>query len=275
MRLHRIRSTAYALTDLRTVVNGPRSLRPHHWLFALWLTVMICIPIMLWVWGEEMLRWGVTLSVLLQAAAVLAALSTRWPAMRLLLLLLLVLPATWFVERIGSTTGWPFGDYHYTARLVPQIGGVPAIIPFAWLMMLPPAWAVAGRIVGQRSGWRFAAVSGLAFMAWDLFLDPQMVAWGYWVWNDPHPWLGGYFGIPWINFGGWALSATLITALVTRFVRLDPLPERTLLAIYLVTWLLETGGQAVIWNLPGSALVGFVGMGIFVALALWSDTRWA
>jgi putative membrane protein len=213
-------------------------------------------------------------SVLLQAAAVLATLATEWPVTRLLRLLLLVLPAAWLVERMGSTTGWPFGDYRYTARLVPQIGGVPAVIPVAWLMMLPPAWAVAGRILGdsagQRSGWRFAVLSGLAFMAWDLFLDPQMVLWGYWVWTDPQPWLGGYFGIPWLNFGGWALSAALITALVTRFVRLDPLPERMLLAIYLVTWLLETVGQAAIWGLPGSALVGFVGMGVFVGMALWA-----
>lgn len=256
------------MAQLRTAVTRWRTLRPHHWLLILWITVMICIPITLWVWGEEMLRWGVTVSVLLQAVAVLAALATRWSATRLLALLLLVLPAAWLVERVGSTTGWPFGDYYYTERLVPQLGEVPLVIPFAWLMMLPPAWAVAGRVVGEHRGWRFAAVSGLAFMAWDLFLDPQMVAWGYWVWTEPQPWLGGYFGIPWINFAGWALSAALLTGLVTRSLRLEPLPEPPLLTIYVVTWLLETGGQAAIWGLPGSALVGFVAMGGFVLLAL-------
>lgn len=266
------RTRTSALTESYPAAITWRALRLHGWLFALWLAVMISIPITLWVWGEEVLRWGVTISVMLQAAAVLATLATVWPLARLLRLLLVVIPAAWLVERVGSTTGWPFGDYHYTDRLVPQLGGVPVIIPFAWLMMLPPAWAVARKIVGDSahngSGWRFALVSGLAFMAWDLFLDPQMVGWGYWEWTEPEMWLGGYFGIPWINFGGWALSAALITLLVTRVVRMDPLPVPMLLAIYVATWLLETGGQAVIWGLPGSALVGFVGMGVFVGLAL-------
>jgi putative membrane protein len=88
------------------------------------------------------------------------------------------------------------------------------------------------------------------------------------VWDDTNLFLGGYFGIPWINFAGWTLSATVITALVTRFIRLDPLPAAPLIFIYIAVWLLETGGQAFLWDLSGSALVGFLGMGIFVTLAV-------
>jgi putative membrane protein len=80
-----------------------------------------------------------------------------------------------------------FGTYHYTDALAPLVGGVPAAIPVAWLMMLPPAWAVAYAATGQARGWRFVFVSGLAFTTWDLFLNPQMVAWGLLGLGNPRP----------------------------------------------------------------------------------------
>ena len=74
----------------------------------------------------------------------------------------LAIPAMgWAIEYLGSTTGFPFGRYHYTDRLQPQLGHVPLLIPLAWLMMLPPAWAVAGSIAGN-SGLSFVLASALA-----------------------------------------------------------------------------------------------------------------
>ena len=90
-------------------------------------------------------------------------------------------------------------------------------------------------MAGLRSRLLFSAVSALALTAWDLFLDPQMVQWGFWHWEES----GGYFGIPWSNFGGWLLAAGLITLLV----RPAPLPAPPLLLIYGVIWLLQTLGQ--------------------------------
>jgi len=123
---------------------------------------------------------------------------------------------------------------------------------------LPPAWAVAERLTGGARGVGFVVLSGLAFTAWDLFLDPQMVAWGFWEWEQP----GGYFGIPWVNFAGWFAASALMTALIAP----APLPVAPLLLIYAVTWFLETVGQAVFWRMPGSALVGSAAMGLFVVL---------
>jgi putative membrane protein len=136
---------------------------------------------------------------------------------------------------------------------------VPLLIPLAWLMMFPAAWAVAYRIVGRWGGVPFVIVSALAMTAWDLFLDPQMVAWGLWTWAEP----GGYFGIPWQNYLGWLLA----TALITAAVRPGDLPTGPFLLIYIVTWLLETIGLLFFWGLPGPALVGFVGMGSLIWLA--------
>lgn len=241
-------------------VVGAWPVNPRTWLVGAWVLTMISIPIMRWVIGDSVLHWGVIASVLLQAAAVLAVAQAGWGTRETLHMLALVLPLAWLVERVGSTTGIPFGAYHYTEALAPLLGGVPLIIPVAWLMMLPAAWAVAAAITGAQSGWRFVAVSAAAFTAWDFFLDPQMVHWGYWVWHEP----GGYFGIPWVNFSGWLLASALITWLV----RPKPLPQAPLIAIYTITWLLQSVGQALFWNMPGPALVGFFTMGFFVVLSI-------
>lgn len=241
-------------------VVGAWPVNPRTWLVGAWVLTMISIPIMRWVIGDSVLHWGVIASVLLQAAAVLAVAQAGWGTRETLHMLALVLPLAWLVERVGSTTGIPFGAYHYTEALAPLLGGVPLIIPVAWLMMLPAAWAVAAAITGAQSGWRFVAVSAAAFTAWDFFLDPQMVHWGYWVWHEPD----GYFGIPWVNFSGWLLASALITWLV----RPKPLPQAPLIAIYTITWLLQSVGQALFWNMPGPALVGFFTMGFFVVLSI-------
>jgi lycopene beta-cyclase len=238
---------------------------PRHWLIVAWTLTMISIPIIRWVVGDDVLHWGVIAGVLLQAAAVLVVLQGAWGTRTTLRMVAIVLPLAWLVERIGSTTGVPFGAYHYTAALAPLLGGVPLVIPLAWLMMLPPAWAVASAITASTRGWHFVVVSALAFTAWDLFLDPQMVGWGYWVWQQP----GSYFGIPWINFFGWFLSS----ALITLAVRPQQPPVPPLLVIYTITWFLQSVGQAVFWNMPGPALVGFVGMGAFVVLSIRGRMR--
>lgn len=234
-------------------------------LLLLWVLEMISVPILKWIWGARpdggagAERTGIVLGVGLQFAAVIAVLATAWRPTRLLVTVGVVAALAWLVEFVGSQTGVPFGRYHYTDRLQPQLKGVPLLIPLAWLMMLPPAWAVGARIAG---GGRLttALVAGLAFTAWDLFLDPQMVHWRFWQWEQP----GGYVGIPWVNFLGWFATSAVMTALVGP----DALPIAPLLLVYTVTWALETIGQAVFWGLQTSAVVGFIGMGIFILLGL-------
>lgn len=144
-------------------------------LIALWVLQMIFVPILKWMGGARAERVGIEVGVLLQTTAVLALLATAWPLPRVLVAAVIVVVLGWLVEFTGSRTGLPFGSYHYTSRLRPQLGGVPLLIPLAWLMMLPPSWAVATLITGDGSRWLTALVAGLAFTAWDFFLDPQMV----------------------------------------------------------------------------------------------------
>ncbi len=186
-----------------------------------------------------------------------------------------ILPTAWLAEYVGSRTGFPFGRYTYTPILRPQIKHVPVAVPFAWLMMLPPSWAVAGFLVGYENRPVFVIVSALAFTAWDFFLDPQMVKWHYWKWDQP----GRYYGIPAQNFLGWFCWAAIITALVTALVPIlmpaaggfpaSELPWQ-LAGIYVLTWLFQFGGQLLFWKLYGSAITGFLAMGIFALPVLLS-----
>lgn len=238
---------------------------------ALWVLTMILLPIVGWTWGEAALIRGMSVGVLMQGIAVLAILASAWGWRKTLTSFAIVGTLSYFAEFIGSKTGFPFGAYHYTDVLQPQLGGVPLLIPLAWMMMLPPAWAVA-RLIFPNTNSRFpmyqstifySLISALAFTAWDLFLDPQMVGWNFWEWEIP----GQYFGIPLINYFGWLL----VSALLTLAANPKDLPLLPLALVYTLTWFLQTIGQGVFWGQPGPAAFGFAGMGIFVFLAFKSD----
>ena len=228
-------------------------------LIVAWVLLMISVPIINWTVGQSAMRQMLVVSVVAQAAAVLAILQQAWGWARTLRLAAAVSLLTFLVEFLGSRTGFPFGPYSYTDLLQPQLGHVPLLIPLAWFMMLPAAWATVYHYRGRRL--RFILLSAVALTAWDMLLDPQMVAWGLWVWNNP----GGFFGIPWSNYAGWLLTAALLTWLL----RPAGLPVRPLLFIYTITWFLESFGLAFFWGLPGPALAGGLLMGLFVLVGWW------
>ncbi|PWH12958.1 MAG: carotenoid biosynthesis protein [Anaerolineae bacterium] len=235
----------------------------------LWVLTMIALPIVGWTLGEAALRQGMSLGVLMQFAAVSAALLSQWGWQRTARVFLFVTGVAFLAEWLGSSSGFPFGKYHYTPLLQPQLAGVPLIIPLAWMMMLPPAWAIAQILLGEKTTLatgRGILLSALAFTAWDLFLDPQMTAWGFWVWEQP----GAYFGIPLVNFGGWILVSGLITALA----RPSNLPWQPLAVVYATTWVLQSIGLGLFWAQPAPALIGFLAMGTFVSLA-WRALRFS
>lgn len=233
-------------------------------LLIAWLLSMIGLPIARWVLGDAAIPYLVFLAALLQAGVVYSITLRHWGHKRSLAVFLSVAILTWLAEAIGSKTGFPFGAYSYTEVLQPQILGVPLLIPFAWFMMLPPSWAVASAILRKHNGVSrfllFPVVSAITITAWDLFLDPQMVQWNFWVWENPE----GYFGIPWSNYAGWLLTAGVITLII----RPAPLPLMPLGLVYGLVWALQSIGQAFFWNQPGPALVGCIVMGTILITAV-------
>lgn len=238
-------------------------------LLGAWLLLMIGMPWLQFFFGDAILPIGVNLAAVLQAGAVFYFVQSQWGLAKTIRTFLVVGVITWFAEFVGHNTGLPFGDYSYTEALQPQIAGVPLLIPVAWFMLLPSSWVMAQLIVGKRDSalkWiAFILVSALALTVWDLFLDPQMVNWGFWEWAHP----SGYFGIPWINYFGWFLVAAIVTAVI----RPDELEIFPLALIYGIVWFLQMVGQGVIWQQIGPAIVGTIAMGGIMGLAYWRNRK--
>ncbi|MGA5300739.1 carotenoid biosynthesis protein [Nucisporomicrobium flavum] len=170
------------------------------------------------------------------------------------------------VEAVGVATGFPFGTYDYSGQLGPKVLGVPLIIPLAWTWMAWPAWLAALRLARSRAVRVALAAAGLA--AWDLFLDPQMVAEGYWVWQSPTPALPGVPGIPVGNYLGWLGFALVLMAVLAAAA--GPSGGQALggdapmIALWLWTYASSVLAHAVFLGLPWSALWGGVLMGAVV-----------
>jgi putative membrane protein len=170
------------------------------------------------------------------------------------------------IEAIGVATGFPFGTYHYSGQLGPMLLGVPLIIPLAWTWMAWPAWVAATLLTDRRIARVAIAAVGLA--GWDLFLDPQMVAEGYWTWRDPVPALPGVPGIPIGNYLGWLGFAVLLMAALAVAVgrpgsTAGP-QDRPILALWFWTYASSVLAHAVFLGLPASAAWGGVIMGAVI-----------
>jgi uncharacterized membrane protein len=215
------------------------------------------------------LRISTITTVLLFAAASLAhaaATHGRGPALRLLAV---AGGVGLLAEAMGVATGIPFGDYAYTGTLGPAVLGVPILVPLAWTMMAYPCLLLGRRLVrtvpaGARRRAVAVGLGAWTLAAWDLYLDPQMVAAGHWSWRDPSPALPGVPGIPLSNYAGWVMVAVAITATLDRalpepdHVRAEAVPA-SLLAW---TWLGSALGNLVFFNRPAVAGYGVLAMGV-------------
>lgn len=186
---------------------------------------------------------------------------------------LLLLGATFVVslafESVGVATGWVYGAYSYTEKLGYKFMGlVPLIIPIAWFMMSYPSFIIASRLTpGNQKIWRWriwlAAIGALVMTAWDLAMDPMMVAGDHWIWDSP----GAYFGIPLQNYWGWWLTIFVIYIIFLNLGRItptslapsDPGFERQVVLSYAITGL-STVVVCLQIGLQGPALVGLFAM---------------
>lgn len=144
-------------------------------------------------------------------------------------------------ELTGTTTGYPFGPYSYTTQLGYLIGGrVPFNIPTSWFFMLYSSLAICGRLLAPRddsaSKWRWAAIAALVLTAWDVSMDPAMVATTHWLWHLPSQegasvvrrvFLTGFFyGMPLTNWLGWLLTGLVVARAMLALVPPSAWAER-------------------------------------------------
>jgi putative membrane protein len=188
--------------------------------------------------------------------------------------LIIALVATFVIEVLGVATSFPFGTYEYDSqRLGLSILGVPLLIPFAWFMMLYPAWLISRDVFKSK----FLAIptAALIMSTWDLYLDPQMVNEGYWTW-----FIDGTAtnNIPITNFFGWFVSTATIFALLLIFLKPNPsevsnaTPYALVYWVWLGSFLVNIVPVSPFFNQPIVAVTGFIGMGI--VLIPWSWLLW-
>jgi uncharacterized membrane protein len=225
-------------------------------LVAAAVLVQICYPL-----TPPALRTPVTvLSVVVFAAAAIVDAGRRHGARGAAVLVVVAGGGGLVAEAVGVATGFPFGGYAYTGTLGPELLGVPAVVPLAWIMMAWPA-LVVGRTLA-RGPLAVTAVGAAALATWDVFLDPQMVDAGHWRWADPAPALPLVPGVPLTNYAGWALVAVLLVGALHRLVEHDDEPSGPAAALYLWVYGSSVFAHVAFFDRPGSALVGGVLMGL-------------
>lgn len=173
------------------------------------------------------------------------------------------------VEAVGVATGFPFGSYAYGDSLGPRLLGVPLVVPLAWVMMAYPAYVAAARLTARPLP--RALVAGWAMAAWDLFLDPQMVAAGHWRWTDVGATVPGIPDVPAGNFLAWFAVGVAMAAGLDRLPRRPPrrgsAADRLPIALYLWAYASSLLAHLAFFGRPTVALAGGLGMGV-VAIGL-------
>jgi putative membrane protein len=122
-------------------------------------------------------------------------------------------------ELLGTSTGFPFGEYQYTSLLGYRVLGlVPFAIPISWFYMLYCALALCARILpaasSERVKWLWSAAAAAMLTAWDVAMDPAMVRTSHWVWSDPGP----FYGMPLTNWVGWFCTGLIIARCMLAIV---------------------------------------------------------
>jgi putative membrane protein len=128
------------------------------------------------------------------------------------------------VEYVGVRTGLPYGEFHYGASLGPTVAGVPVGLPVFFLPLVVNAYLLCLLLLGptaRRAAVRVPVVAATV-VAMDLVLDPGAVALGFWT----YPGGGAYYGVPALNFAGWAGSAVVSVALLDASFDVEALTAR-------------------------------------------------
>jgi putative membrane protein len=180
-------------------------------------------------------------------------------------------------ELLGTSTGFPFGNYTYLSGLGYKISGlVPFTIPLSWFYVgcVSYVLARAGLEVDKKpSLFRHvgAVVLGaLLLTSWDFVLDPAMsqTSLPFWYWHQP----GAFFGMPYQNFAGWMGTGSLFMTVAALLwskspIKLDHYQLNVPLLVYIGNF-----GFATVMSLaagfPIPVLLGVL-LGVAPAVLLW------
>jgi len=230
------------------------------------LTVALALQLSYPLIDGERLRLVTIATVYWAAGAMLLHALFAYGLTYAIIFLLITFTYSLLVEQIGMRTTWPFGSYEYSPSLGYQIFGVPLVVPFAWIMMAHSVFIAARRVAPNL----VFIVGGYGLMAWDLFLDPQMVSAGRWSWEISGRSVPFQPEIPLSNTFGWLLTGMGLMALLNIFL---PKERRSLgssraVPEFFLAWSWIGGMVINIFHFdrPGVAFLGGLALG---ALVIW------
>jgi putative membrane protein len=172
-------------------------------------------------------------------------------------------------ELLGTSTGFPFGEYGYLSGLGYKVAGlVPYTIPLSWFYMGLVSYLIA------RAGLRIdsngntksiwlrqigaIALGALLLTSWDFVLDPAMSQTSYPFWHYGK--VGAFFGTPYRNFAGWVATGVLFMTVAAVFWKKAPVAlSRKQLGFPLVVYLS---------NFIFGMVMTIAGVGIWVPVGL-------
>lgn len=121
--------------------------------------------------------------------------------------LVLLTVYSYFIEYVGTTTGFPYGEFQYLIELGPMIAGkVPLGLPIFFIPLVVNAYLLVLLLFPDRTerlSFRLPVVVGTVLFL-DLVLDPAAVAIKFWSYSESF-----FYGVPLSNFFGWFISASV------------------------------------------------------------------
>jgi putative membrane protein len=139
-------------------------------------------------------------------------------------------------------------------------------------MMVHPALVAARKVTMK---WTFL-YGGALLAAWDLYLDPQMVAAGRWTWVVDGAHVPFSPEIPLSNLFGWLLSGFAIIAFLNLVLPFERRKESASLSAVtiLLGWVLFSGlvGNLFFFDRPGLALFASAIYGALIAPYIYKTT---
>lgn len=175
------------------------------------------------------------------------------------------------VALLGSYTvtalGIVLADLGFSARLGPQVGGVPLMVPLAWLTLLHLGLELARRCGGNTAG--RVVVAGCTVGMTNLYFEPQLAGAGYLTWSGtvPDPTAVLMHTVVWILVAAALAYAVIDIAGPGRVGIGVTMPLLALLWVWLGPFLADALPMAPFLAQPGVAVRGLVGMGLVLVPA--------
>ncbi|MEM0941081.1 MAG: carotenoid biosynthesis protein [Bacteroidota bacterium] len=114
-----------------------------------------------------------------------------------------------FVEWLGVTFSFPFGEYYYGNNLGPKVDGVPYLIGFNWSILVIITGCMASQI---HTTLPIKIILGASLMVFlDLFIEPNAANFDFWYWVNDR--------IPLSNYVGWFIIAAGLHWIYQKYMK--------------------------------------------------------